>query len=692
MRFLCVGGLVVSSQVRQLSGLLCLMLVIAGSAPVRAQDGPLDEKVLKAVKHATVQLRVKLANDSIAEGSGWFAVEKGLIITNAHVLGMVDADSRRPQQVEATIDSGEANSKTIPVKFLGVDRSSDLAVLQADGDNLPEPLPLGKTDGLSETQSVYIFGFPFGKRLGKNITVSKSSVSSLRKEAGVLQQIQVNGGIHPGNSGGPVIDSNGHVVGVSVSAVAGTLINFAIPSDEVAEFLAGRVASISLELSYVEGTKTKVPVRLTLNDPLGRIKNITLDYWIAPVSKSKLRPGGKQKPESLPGDSPIKTVSIEYDGKGEAYVEVEVDPLTDAKTGYWFRPAYLDGAGEQIWHRSLGNLRPNPVERKPVTLKFAPPAGNSPQLELTDNSTFQIRTGADKPQAIAMRLKVAMNPVFRDSKGASSTQMGLTYSSFSIGVSVNGEVVKNQSDEFKIIGQNVLKTSAAVEFDADGSVLRTQPDLRKVTKDKLPQITEITDHFLQSLDLLYLPLPDGEIQPAAVLRTQRNLSVGLPGMFVPALAVLKFQYLGTRTYANQPSAMFEVTGAIRGQRGAGLNVGGRVKGTVDVSIKTGQILQGNADVKLDLEIPEARQPIRLTGTLALQIRPTGSITVTLGKPVEPDEELEVGAKLFAEREKKWLPAKILEVKSDGLVRIQFDGHEEEWDEDVSRSRLRFATK
>jgi S1-C subfamily serine protease len=66
-----------------------------------------------------------------------------------------------------------------------------------------------------------VFGFPFGKQLGKNITVSKTSVSSLRKKPnGTLQDIQVNGGMHPGNSGGPVVDAMGQVVGVATLGVA----------------------------------------------------------------------------------------------------------------------------------------------------------------------------------------------------------------------------------------------------------------------------------------------------------------------------------------------------------------------------------------------------------------------------------------------------------------------------------------
>ena len=96
-------------------------------------------------------------------------------------------------------------------------------------------LPVRSARNLQETQQVYVFGFPFGADLGKEITVSQSSVSSLRweTETGVLAKVQVNGGMQPGNSGGPVVDAYGNVIGVAVSVLRFTQINFAVPGDQI---------------------------------------------------------------------------------------------------------------------------------------------------------------------------------------------------------------------------------------------------------------------------------------------------------------------------------------------------------------------------------------------------------------------------------------------------------------------------
>ncbi len=120
-------------------------------------------------------------------------------------------------------------------------------------------MPVASATELRETQNVYIFGFPFGAQLGKNITISKSAISALRKDNGLLKQVQVNGGMHPGNSGGPVTDARGAVVGVSVAGISGTQINFAVPSDFIRP-LVERSKSSPLDL-------TPRPGPLARNDP-----------------------------------------------------------------------------------------------------------------------------------------------------------------------------------------------------------------------------------------------------------------------------------------------------------------------------------------------------------------------------------------------------------------------------------------
>ncbi|HTU22844.1 MAG TPA: trypsin-like peptidase domain-containing protein [Gemmataceae bacterium] len=219
--------------------------------------------VVKKVKQSTVYLRVTEHNGEVAQGSGFCALERGIVITNAHVVGMLESDNP-PRGVEVVINSGESGETKLAGTLLGIDRVNDLAVLRLPGDpsRLPPPLPVASAAELTETQKVYIFGFPFGAQLGKAITISPSSVSSFRKENGVLKAVQVNGGMSPGNSGGPVADARGAVVGVSVAVIRGTQINFAVPADFIRPLVA-RGKSNPMDL-------TPRPGPLAQRNPAGR--------------------------------------------------------------------------------------------------------------------------------------------------------------------------------------------------------------------------------------------------------------------------------------------------------------------------------------------------------------------------------------------------------------------------------------
>src|SRR5262249_11070496 len=126
-------------------GLLSLLLLGTFSS---ADDARLPPAVLKKVKSATTYLRVTVANSEVVQGSGFFGVEPHVVLTNAHVLGMLRPESRRPLKIEVVVNSGEATEKTYAGEVLGVDRSSDLAVLRVAGKDkeFPEPLKVASAN------------------------------------------------------------------------------------------------------------------------------------------------------------------------------------------------------------------------------------------------------------------------------------------------------------------------------------------------------------------------------------------------------------------------------------------------------------------------------------------------------------------------------------------------------------------
>ncbi len=272
--------------------------------PPPTNRGELTREVLDKVKRATVLLRVTTGAGSRGTGSGFFAIAPGIVLTNAHVLGMLQKESTRPRKLEVVINSGQKDERTVGARILGVDRSSDLAVLDiGKGVQAPTPLKVAGASHLFETQKVFVIGFPLGERLGREVSVRQSSVAALRKSSRNskhLERVQLNGGMDPGNSGGPVVDSTGSVVGVSVAGIVGTQIVFAIPGERVHTILNGRISTMAMAQPFESGTAVGVPVSLVMLDPRQAIKEVALDIWVGRPGKPRDPSEGKPSP-AMPG-------------------------------------------------------------------------------------------------------------------------------------------------------------------------------------------------------------------------------------------------------------------------------------------------------------------------------------------------------------------------------------------------------
>ena len=191
-------------------------------------------EIAKRTKPATVLVEAKPRF-----GSGFCVHESGLFVTNDHVVkAFKDGD-----QVTLVLNAGEENQKLLKAVVVRRDAELDLALLRAETDGKLPSLTLGHDDKLAELDEVISFGFPFGTGLAKEgayptISVNASNISSFRRDQkSVLNRIQVDGALNPGNSGGPVMARDGKVVGVVVSGIPGAGINMAIPVGHVRRFL-----------------------------------------------------------------------------------------------------------------------------------------------------------------------------------------------------------------------------------------------------------------------------------------------------------------------------------------------------------------------------------------------------------------------------------------------------------------------
>ncbi|MGH7241825.1 MAG: S1C family serine protease [Phycisphaerales bacterium] len=143
-----------------------------------------------------------------ATGSGWIFNAKGHIVTNAHVV-------RGARFIRVQLYDGRASQATI----VGIDPFTDIAVLKIDADTLV-PVPRATGERLYQGDRVFAFGSPFGFKF----SMSEGIVSGLGRAAGpaidsggFTNFIQTDAAVNPGNSGGPLVDVKGRIVGMNVA-------------------------------------------------------------------------------------------------------------------------------------------------------------------------------------------------------------------------------------------------------------------------------------------------------------------------------------------------------------------------------------------------------------------------------------------------------------------------------------------
>jgi hypothetical protein len=138
-----------------------------------------------------------------ASGTGFVVSSSGHIITNNHVI-----DGCQEVKVHTKGDVYKA-------KVLRRDTVNDLAVIKASFQPSWVFSISGDNAGLME--EIYVAGYPFGARISSSVKITRGIVSSLSGIGDNFSQIQIDAALQPGNSGGPIIDENGDVVGVAVA-------------------------------------------------------------------------------------------------------------------------------------------------------------------------------------------------------------------------------------------------------------------------------------------------------------------------------------------------------------------------------------------------------------------------------------------------------------------------------------------
>ncbi len=167
-----------------------------------------QEKFVKMYPSSTREISIK-PDKSRASGSGFFISTDGIVATNAHVIE--DAD-----RIEMII-ANEKGTYKYKAKVLLTDNKNDVALIQIDDENFKglTTLPYSLIENTDIGEKVYTIGYPLNNVMGTNYKVTDGIISSKSGIADDVRYYQISVPIQPGNSGGPLFNKNGDIIGIT---------------------------------------------------------------------------------------------------------------------------------------------------------------------------------------------------------------------------------------------------------------------------------------------------------------------------------------------------------------------------------------------------------------------------------------------------------------------------------------------
>ena len=185
--------------------------------------------IIEALMPSTVLIYAEFP-DGAATGTGIIYEESGLTVTNAHVVEGAAIIKAYVQGID----------RWLSARLVGLSTCEDLAVIDISGEGYV-PATLGESDEMTLGEDVIALGYPLASELGADLTINRGVVSKLHAQLDELQELlQTDVDVNPGNSGGPLVNMRGEVIGINTIKIEYTStgrpvsgLNFAIPSSYV---------------------------------------------------------------------------------------------------------------------------------------------------------------------------------------------------------------------------------------------------------------------------------------------------------------------------------------------------------------------------------------------------------------------------------------------------------------------------
>ena len=243
-------------------------------------------------------------NGQRAQGSGFIVSEEGHILTNSHVVTNSGAETstvRGADRLYVVFDDGDR----IPGSIVGWDLFNDIGLVKVDPkDHAVAPVPLGDSSRVVVGEPVAAIGSPFGQESSLAVGVvsaTERSIDSLTSAYDVSDAIQIDAPINHGNSGGPLLDARGRVIGINaqIRSDSGTAegVGFAIPINSARRSMEQLISTGKVAYAYLGVTTQDVTPTLSRRYGLGAPRGALIQTVVegAPAERAGLRGSSNQE-------------------------------------------------------------------------------------------------------------------------------------------------------------------------------------------------------------------------------------------------------------------------------------------------------------------------------------------------------------------------------------------------------------
>src|ERR671930_1553330 len=239
---------------------------------------------------------------SAGQGSGFVVSKRGVVLTSAHVITTAGDGSSGSASPAHHVYVEFADGDRVAAKIVGYDLYDDVGVLKLDpGQHSLSPVPLGDSNRLVVGQPVAAIGSPFGNADSLSVGVVSAirrSIPSLTTNYNLVDAIQTDAPINHGNSGGPLFDARGRVIGINAqirsSEGAGFEgVGFAVPIDSAKRSMRQLLATGKVEYAYVGISSEDLTPEIAKKFGYGSLRGALVDKVVpeTPADRAGMRAG-----------------------------------------------------------------------------------------------------------------------------------------------------------------------------------------------------------------------------------------------------------------------------------------------------------------------------------------------------------------------------------------------------------------